>query len=43
MSGITSTESNASFDNHLTLQFGPIETVHQWKRMPECAEFVGAR
>ncbi|ESO89967.1 hypothetical protein LOTGIDRAFT_124272 [Lottia gigantea] len=27
----------------LTLDFGPFETVHQWKRMPECDEFVGAR
>ncbi|XP_033223341.1 leucine-zipper-like transcriptional regulator 1 [Belonocnema kinseyi] len=27
----------------LTLDFGPFETVHRWQRMPECAEFVGAR
>ncbi|KAK3085495.1 hypothetical protein FSP39_004179 [Pinctada imbricata] len=27
----------------LTLDFGPFETVHKWKRMPECDEFVGAR
>jgi len=27
----------------LTLNFGPTETVHGWKRMPECDEFVGAR
>ncbi|KAH9502451.1 Leucine-zipper-like transcriptional regulator 1 [Bulinus truncatus] len=27
----------------LTLDFGPIETVHMWKPMPECDEFVGAR
>ncbi|XP_014247262.1 leucine-zipper-like transcriptional regulator 1 [Cimex lectularius] len=27
----------------LTLDFGPVETVHCWKRMPECDEFVGAR
>ena len=27
----------------LTLDFGPFETVHRWKRMPECDEFVGAR
>uniref|UniRef100_T1JJ12 BTB domain-containing protein n=1 Tax=Strigamia maritima TaxID=126957 RepID=T1JJ12_STRMM len=27
----------------LTLDFGPFEIVHRWKRMPECDEFVGAR
>lgn len=27
----------------LTLNFGATETVHGWKRMPECDEFVGAR
>ena len=27
----------------LTLDFGPYETAHLWKRMPECDEFVGAR
>ncbi|RUS77857.1 hypothetical protein EGW08_014370, partial [Elysia chlorotica] len=27
----------------LTLDFGPYETVHMWKPMPECDEFVGAR
>ena len=28
----------------LTLDFAqPFETVHRWKRMPECDEFVGAR
>ncbi|KAK9702987.1 Kelch motif [Popillia japonica] len=27
----------------LALEFGPLETVHRWKRMPECDEFVGAR
>ncbi|XP_012940916.1 leucine-zipper-like transcriptional regulator 1 [Aplysia californica] len=27
----------------LTLDFGPFETVHMWKPMPECDEFVGAR
>ena len=27
----------------LTLDFGPYETVHRWKRMPACDEFVGAR
>ncbi|CAE1284550.1 LZTR1 [Acanthosepion pharaonis] len=27
----------------LTLDFGPFESVHCWKQMPECAEFVGAR
>ncbi|GAB6032197.1 Leucine-zipper-like transcriptional regulator 1 [Chamberlinius hualienensis] len=27
----------------LTLDFGPFETVHSWKQMPECDEFVGAR
>lgn len=27
----------------LTLDFGPFATVHSWERMPDCAEFVGAR
>jgi hypothetical protein len=27
----------------LTLDFGPFETVHRWRKMPECDEFVGAR
>lgn len=27
----------------ITLDFGPFETVHQWKQMPECDEFVGCR
>lgn len=27
----------------LTLDFGPFEAVHRWRRMPECDEFVGAR
>lgn len=27
----------------LTLDFGPFETAHRWRRMPECDEFVGAR
>lgn len=27
----------------LTLDIGPFETVHRWKCMPECDEFVGAR
>ncbi|XP_046453722.1 leucine-zipper-like transcriptional regulator 1 [Daphnia pulex] len=25
----------------LTLDLGPFETVHKWKRMPDCDEFVG--
>nr|XP_037271803.1 LOW QUALITY PROTEIN: leucine-zipper-like transcriptional regulator 1 [Rhipicephalus microplus] len=27
----------------LTLDFGPFETVHRWRQMPHCDEFVGAR
>jgi hypothetical protein len=27
----------------LTLDFGPFEAVHRWKRMLECDEFVGNR
>ncbi|XP_071449144.1 leucine-zipper-like transcriptional regulator 1 [Hetaerina americana] len=41
---------NVDFDHNwpenaecLTLDFGPFETVHKWKRMPECDEFVGFR
>ncbi len=25
----------------LSLDFGPFETVHKWKKMPDCDEFVG--
>uniref|UniRef100_A0A0D9RKB8 Leucine-zipper-like transcriptional regulator 1 n=1 Tax=Chlorocebus sabaeus TaxID=60711 RepID=A0A0D9RKB8_CHLSB len=28
---------------YLTLNFGPLETVHRWRRLPPCDEFVGAR
>ncbi|XP_022913249.1 leucine-zipper-like transcriptional regulator 1 homolog [Onthophagus taurus] len=43
MSGTAcSSSTSASFDG-LTLEFGPLETVHRWKRLPDCAEFVGAR
>lgn len=28
---------------YLTLNFGPFETVHRWRRLPQCDEFVGAR
>lgn len=34
---------DSSYSECLTLDFGPFETVHRWKRMPECDEFVGAR
>lgn len=27
----------------LMLDFGPFETVHRWRQMPNCDEFVGAR
>ncbi|XP_075955184.1 leucine-zipper-like transcriptional regulator 1 isoform X1 [Anarhichas minor] len=28
---------------YLTLNFGPYEPVHRWRRLPPCDEFVGAR
>uniref|UniRef100_A0A8B9W661 Leucine zipper like transcription regulator 1 n=1 Tax=Anas zonorhyncha TaxID=75864 RepID=A0A8B9W661_9AVES len=28
---------------YLTLNFGPFETVHRWRRLPPCDEFVGGR
>ncbi|MGH0167338.1 UNVERIFIED_CONTAM: hypothetical protein FKN15_073683 [Acipenser sinensis] len=28
---------------YLTLNFEPFETVHRWRRLPPCDEFVGAR
>lgn len=41
---------NVDFDHscsdsveYLTLNFGPFETVHRWRRLPPCDEFVGAR
>lgn len=30
-------------DISLRMEFGPFETVHKWKRMSECYEFVGAK
>ena len=27
----------------LTLDFGPFEMINRWRKMPECAEFVGPR
>ncbi len=35
--------NDAASESCLTLEFGPSETIHRWKKMPECAEFVGAR
>ncbi|KXJ09389.1 Leucine-zipper-like transcriptional regulator 1 [Exaiptasia diaphana] len=36
-------EASAELIDTLTLDFGPFETVHQWKKLPDCDEFVGAR
>ncbi|KAL4703511.1 hypothetical protein ACJJTC_018095 [Scirpophaga incertulas] len=30
-------------DISLRMEFGPFETVHKWKKLSECYEFVGAR
>lgn len=30
-------------DISLRMEFGPFETVHKWKRLSECYEFVGAK
>ncbi|KAJ6635081.1 Leucine-zipper-like transcriptional regulator 1 like [Pseudolycoriella hygida] len=38
-----STLSTYTIENSLNLDFAPIDPIHQWKRMPECDEFVGAR
>ena len=27
----------------VSIDTGPFETVHRWRRMPDCDEFVGAR
>ncbi len=29
--------------NSLILDFGQVETLHSWRKLPECDEFVGAR
>ena len=34
---------SAESADFLTLDFGPFEAVHQWRKMPELREFVGAR
>jgi len=36
-------EGSTDLLDTLTLDFGPFETVHQWKKLPDCDEFVGAR
>lgn len=38
-----SSSTNTSNEATLHLDFSPIETINQWKRMLECDEFVGAR
>ena len=35
--------SLAESSESLTLNFGPLETVHQWQRKPDLADFIGAR
>lgn len=35
--------STSTMENCLNLDFAPMDPIHQWKRMPECDEFVGAR
>lgn len=35
--------STCTGENALVLDFSPFETILQWKRMPECDIFVGAR
>lgn len=39
----SSSQDSSDIFESLTLDFGPYETVHRWKRMPACDEFVGAR
>ena len=34
---------NSQSIENLTLDFGPTETVHQWRKLPECDEVVGPR
>lgn len=45
LSGATSSSLSTSTigENCLNLDFAPMDPIHQWKRMPECDEFVGAR
>ncbi|KAG5323309.1 LZTR1 regulator, partial [Pseudoatta argentina] len=43
MDNVATTLITAECADAMTLNFGPFETVHRWQRMPECAEFVGAR
>ncbi|KYM81898.1 Leucine-zipper-like transcriptional regulator 1 [Atta colombica] len=43
MDNVMTTPITAECADAMTLNFGPFETVHRWQRMPECAEFVGAR
>ncbi|XP_018355664.1 PREDICTED: leucine-zipper-like transcriptional regulator 1 [Trachymyrmex septentrionalis] len=43
MDNVATTPIIAECADAMTLNFGPFETVHRWQRMPECAEFVGAR
>ncbi|CAG0890166.1 unnamed protein product [Cyprideis torosa] len=34
---------NQDSSDSVSIEFGPFETVHRWKKMPECDEFVGTR
>lgn len=38
-----SSTSTSPYPQDFTLDFAPAYEVHQWKRMLECDEFVGAR
>lgn len=35
--------SNCTGENSMELNFSSHDTILKWKRMPECAVFVGAR
>ena len=38
-----SIEAGAAMEEDLTLNFGPSEPIHYWKKLSSCEEFVGYR
>ena len=42
-SSIATANSATDVEEELSLNFGPAEPIHQWKKLSSCEEFVGAK
>jgi N-acetylneuraminic acid mutarotase len=40
---VLATNRSGTGSEYLSLDFGPFESVHRWRRCGECDEFVGSR